>query len=436
MAEAMRWALLVAGATCALTALACHADSGTPGPAPVDAGVDAPPPDASGGGHDAGVDAGGDGGSPLQPPEEGWVAVSGFYEACQGQALGELAKWPARSWVSCGPGCTASSASTLTGGITERLVSGATGLGEHIYYRSNTRLGDWTYDELRQLPGDEVVAVVRYKNKCLASAIKDDAALIFGAMDGDADWVGVFDPASMKMTMSATPYLLDTEVRRKWWQFDGGWGVLANEQIRLALTPGDATLTVVEPTSSYKSDGRARGGRVCWVDWGTTPSTLRAWTSALGTHTLLDPPANVAGLALGDQLAVWVSATGTNSVIGAFDSARLAWMPVDASPGSAAAVLGPDVTGQIGGGVISATQGMRMAMTANPSSGNKANGTLIFDAASSKQWFVPSPRGTGSEVLAMSASEVLIGEVDLVTLGEYVRYLRLDLSKLDELRIE
>lgn len=400
----------------------------------VDATLEASAPDAavyadaSSGDADAAID--------VHAPIDGWAPIPGF-EACEGATLQRPRTWPARAWSPCGTGCLQSPASTLSAAWVGRNATGASVFDGSIYYRSSTSTSDsqWTYEEIRRLPDDEVVFAMRFDGECYVSAVKDDAPFVVGAFLGPKDWVGTVDPKTGALSMNPQPFELNTVHRNKWWRVGSTWGVLAADQVRLALTPGESVLTAIEPSPSYKTWARSRGDRLVWIDW-AAPASIRGWTPNQGAETITVAPADATGLSYGNALIAWVSVTGVDAIGGAYDTATIVWMPASASAGNAPISVGPDITQHVAGGPITATHGSRIAITAVPLDRSQPQGTLVYDTASNKLVFIPSASGTASEVLAMNDTELLLAEIDTNTFGEYTRYLRLDLAQLDSITID
>jgi hypothetical protein len=127
----------------------------------------------------------------------------------------------------------------------------------------------------------------------------------------------------------------------------------------------------------------------------------------------------------------WVSLVA----LGTYESAHLYWSPISSDPGAIQITQGPDLTGKLAGGTPVTTEGDYIVLTTGGNGSTGAGpGTFVFQVATAKLWFIPARPNTFVDLGGMSNSEVLLMEIDANSNYAYFkRYLRFDLTKLDDL---
>jgi hypothetical protein len=374
-----------------------------------------------------------------------WIPVPGL-ELCHGEMLDlERSFWPARRWAECGTGCRVSPAGIVADeGVGSRYAVGAKLQNGDLYLRTATWASSIelpNYQTLERFSDGAILAVLRVSppDHCMASAIKEDAPLVFEVAHDFADplphWVGLFDPQGGSLT-AASPFILG-EILPAWFSWNDGWGIINGGSVELALNPAVTELTTIFSSQSWQLSAKARGDLVAWVDWGAVPSPVRSWTKTAGERILFQGPWDVAGLALDDAHIAWVGVHGPQTIIGDYDAAELYWSPFTTDPVGIQVTQGPDLTGLLYGSVPVAVAGDYVGLTTPGDDPGGGGGLIVVEMSTQAMWFVPARPGTFMTLVGMTDSEVLVMENDAgpESASIFQRYLRLSIADLETLAL-
>jgi hypothetical protein len=308
-------------------------------------------------------------------------------------------------------------------------------IGGEVHYRTSTHANELDYDVIERLSDGAALFVLRFAGECLVGARKTDAPyLIEVARDTGSALeihVGRLD-ALTRVLEGAGPYQI-SETHPAWFTFNGGWGLVDGDSIRVALDPLVPELTTIHTASNWQWPARARGDLVTWVDWSVVPSPLRSWTAAGGKNVLVSQPWDIASVGMDEQTIAWIGATGPETDFGKYETARLYWSPFTTDPAAVAVTEGPDLTGYVLGGLELVVAGDYVAVNGVDQNA-WVGGVLVVRRSTLERWFIPARAGTVLVPVAISPTEILATETEQTSHpADFDRYLRLELGALDSL---
>jgi hypothetical protein len=394
--------------------------------------------------HDAGFDTGLPDATihtDADLPVAEWVPIAGL-EMCDGQSLVLPASaWPTRTWTSCGPGCLTAPSVHLSEGITSGTRhSGAATIRGETYLRTAMYTSSYKYHELRRMSDDAVLYVLRFQKNCLVAAGQNGSPLLFQMFesgqpeDGKTDhWVGTFQLDDMKLYPH--PGLVSTNPNTLGWlASNDAWAVLNGASVDVALDPMQSALTPIFQ-GGLPFHGRAYEDMIAWVDWGTWPMPVRSFTRSGGLKTLIQGDWGVAGLGIGEERIALVKVRGPEVFSGLYENATLAWTPRTDDPIGITITDGPSLTGKFTSHAQVGSEGDHIALTvAGDAATGAPSGTFVLQVSTGKFWFIQAPTNSFVTLAALAANEVIVMVTPFKTQVTYFdRYIRYDLSKLDQL---
>jgi hypothetical protein len=321
--------------------------------------------------------------------------------------------------------------------------SGALGAAGDLFYQTLAIGATRDYSVLRRLSDDTALVVLRSPLSCGSAASTAAAPFVFEFLDDKAamHWMGFYSPASgaLQPPAAAVSFQAFTD---SWFSWASGVGfVEASGGVGL-LFPGQTHL-YSPPFGGGAQQGRAQPntGMVGWLDQSTNPTTVRAWTLDGGTTALLQAPTQLAALAVGaDNIAV-LGVTGPLVQAGVYETARVYWSPVATSSVGVRLTVGPDLSGQVGGSIQTLSTAGDYVAVSRQSGGaleQTAFGIIVVRLSTGAMWVLNSRPNTVMTLAAISGAEILAFESDYSFAkvqgdGYFQRWLRLDLTKLDQL---
>jgi hypothetical protein len=310
-----------------------------------------------------------------------------------------------------------------------------------LYYQTRSSSPAFTYNVLRRISDDRALYVVRVPEACYPASSDAAAPFVFQFLGDDATtrWIGYFAPTSGTFVVPDGPSSINGP-QDSWFSWEAGVGALGVNGAVNLLTGGHGQAQLVYQASAYSTQARARAGLVTWVDWGTAPTTVRSWTKQGGVAALFQAPEDVAGIALGEEVIAFLGVTGANAVTGGYDTARIYWSPFASTASGIQIHAGADVTGQVGGRIQAmSTAGDYIAVRrqAGYAASQSITGIVVTQISTGKIWILKPRPNMYMTVAGMSSTELLAFESDYAYSQQngylFQRWLRLDLSKLDQL---
>lgn len=208
----------------------------------------------------------------------------------------------------------------------------------------------------------------------------------------------------------------------------------------------DASLkafTVLSTPTTKVFSIAALGDFVAWSALDASSSTgnnvIRASTPSRGTETYVtDPAADLQRVALSDGVLSWIGVHGPDRASGRYTAAEMYWSKLPSQPSEVAVVAGPALPATRGlldlrsGGDYAATLGC------NDITDRSACELLVVQRSTKRLWRIrPREKKEYAKIVAVTATEVLVGEVDWPVVpaarGQIGTLLRLDVAKLDVL---
>jgi hypothetical protein len=398
---------------------------------------------SGGGATDAGPCVGFDAGA----PDGAWDPlpyIDQLAGCCGGVQYHSPGTWPKPSWQPCGVGCQVweaveADATPGAGGIDS---SSAIAWAGDLYYHTNSSSQAYTYDVLRRLSDDVTFAVTRVPEACIGSSSTAAAPFVYEFWDDKAvmRWMGYYAPSTGRFVLPSAAIAVKG-TQDSWFSWDQGIGFLTQGGAVATLTPGQRTLQLLFNSGAFATIGRARDGLIAWTDWSTTPVTIRSWTPDGGVAALTQGPAAIPAIALGDTAIAFLSVTGSQVPAGGYATAQVYWTPYTTDPSKVQVVAGPDVSGQVAGTIETmSTAGDYIALprVAGITLSQDIFGVLVVQMSTAKLWVLRSRPNMVMWVAGMSGGTLLAMESDFSFVKvhgmEYFqRWLRLDLTKLDQL---
>jgi hypothetical protein len=203
------------------------------------------------------------------------------------------------------------------------------------------------------------------------------------------------------------------------------------------LQPGMSSLETIWQATGYSTEARAMTGLIAWVDWTTSPSTVRSWTQPAGAGSLFQGTTDVAAIALGEGTIAFLGVTGSADSIGQFDTARVYWSPFATTAAGLKVQAGADFTGQVDGLIDTmSTAGDYIALPrqAGLSASPTILGVVVTQMSTGKVWALPPRSNTFMTLAGISGSEILAFEWGASSQDTGLqRWIRLEMSDLSTL---
>jgi hypothetical protein len=362
---------------------------------------------------------------------------------CAGAAIfNDPASWPKPAWQPCGVGCQV--ASPLEADATDAFGDGASSAVSEagdFYYQTQAYNLDHTYLVLRRLSDDRALAVLRVPLQCWVAGGQAAAPFVFEFIDGDANatWMGHYAVGTKTFVPPQSSVSLNGQ-KLAWFSWDTAVGSLtvSGGPIRVLFDGQTQLQTLYQPTAPV-DNARARAGFVAWVDW-AIPPTARGWTQQAGVNVLFSAPSNAVGFAMSDQAIAVLGVTGQLAQAGSYDTAQIYWSPFSTTAAGIQIHAGADVSGQVAGPMHNmSTAGDFVAVTRNLPAAftSTSTGILVSQMSTGKLWSLKPRPNTALVLAGVSGTEALAQETDFAYAQqhgiEFQRWLRLDLTKLDQL---
>jgi hypothetical protein len=325
-------------------------------------------------------------------------------------------------------------------------VAGSSALSTQgaLYYQTQSEGATHGYDVLRRLSDDTALAVIRTPARCVGVSSTAASPFVFGFLNYDANvrWMGYYSPAAGTFVPPPSPFA-DGAIMDSAFSWNGGLGFLDLGGVaEVLVTPQPQLQRIFVPTGSA-TQGRAQpsAGLVAWLDSSTFPTTVRGWTQDGGVTGLFQGMNFVVAFGIGDQNIAFLDVTGAMVQSGIYETARIYWTPTATSPGGIHVTAGIDISGQVIGNIQTlSTAGDYIAVPRQVPTGpyQQAFGILATQISTGKLWVLLSRPNMVMTLAGMSATEILAFESDYSfskTWGDryFQRWLRLDLTKLDQL---
>jgi len=394
---------------------------------------------SAGGGQAGSSGAAGAGGGVMDTGA--WKAVPGG-EPC-GLAVADVSKLgvPARTWSSCGDGCSIASALTLPSdaAAATRNASAAGTVGGEIYLRMTTGSPEYVLVVVTRLSDGKAIAAVKQTasfSSC-APVASQHAALAFPFIlpSGAGLLVGLARASDGAVTWS--PIQSNLPINIQVMSNDLGWAIqLSDGTVRVLMPPTDAQLRTIDRGVLATGQGGAVLDRMVWSTAvsGVDAEVIKGYTPAAGVLQLAAQDTDDHIVALSDTAVAWIGTTGPRRHEGSYETAQLFWAPWPDPLGPLSTRTGPllPATNELSSlktwGDFAATIGCRNALDTCE--------LLVVKLSTGKLWRIPRrPGAVFLDVMAISPGELLVDEIDYPSghVQEVQRLVRLDLTRLDAL---
>jgi hypothetical protein len=202
------------------------------------------------------------------------------------------------------------------------------------------------------------------------------------------------------------------------------------------MPPTDAQLQTIDRGVLATGQGGGVLDRIVWSSAlsGVDAEVIKGYTPAAGAMQLVAQDTDDHIVALSDTAVVWIGTTGPKRHEGTYETAQIFWAPWPDPLGPLSTRAGPtlpatnELTALKTWGDFAATIGCRGTLDTCE--------LLVVRLSTGKVWRIPRrPGAVFLDVMAVSASEVLVDEIDYpsgYTQG-IQRLVRLDVTRLDAL---
>jgi hypothetical protein len=250
-------------------------------------------------------------------------------------------------------------------------------------------------------------------------------------------WVGYLN---VDGSFTWSPTLASVPIQDSIFENDLGWGLAFDDgTLETMFPPGSGALTTIDEGAIYPAHSAvARKSLVISNPAmpGDEDAVLRAWEPTRPSRTIVaQPNTDVPSVALSDTAMVWIGTHGPERTSGGYTAAELYWTAWPAGQDSPP-IMGGSPLPAISGLLTLQTWGDYAAMTGDTSDTKQV--MFVVRLSDGKLWTIAARPGTFySNVLAVSPTEILFGEIDDVNnpaLGQEIqRFVRYDLAHLDDL---
>lgn len=347
------------------------------------------------------------------------------------------------TWSACGTGCSVS-ASGLSKFPAHRGTSGGRALSADIHLLLDEPVDAGLRVRTVRLSDGKTLAAVELRTttiQCLPLGADTNATYFgFAGPKGTKTFAGAHLTSTGLVWSKA--FIALPAVPLAVFEWNAGYGLsLDDGTVRSVRIPDEASLTTVASDGlSFVATGI--DDLAVWsAPGGSGLDVLRGFNRKRGMAEtfIAKTDASLIASALSAERLVVVGVSGTSIAEGKYASVRWSWTPRPAQPSEVAIVDGPSIPVDAGalrvvtGGDYAAVLGCHLGVT-----DNKACTVHVVQMSTRKTWRIGPRAGEAfAKLIAMSASELVIGVVDYpltaISRKEIHRFLRLDLTKLDDL---